>query len=566
MMSVQVLLKSVVASTLIAGSSGNFLALDEAKSRARGHAISKTEISMSLNSSIDSVLGSQDGTDGERIAAIEASVWRTFQSLPKNDLGRLAPRSVRYLVHNYFSKEHGWLLEGLESNAIQASASEMHSANILQEKAPLLVEALLEDRAHGRGLNFEDIVMMIAALEKLIFNESVQTLSHAYTLNKLDPTHELNHAGVQEVLQSYLLLFRQGESANYSDSDFHLDYKAKVRALSPAWQDFVDYAQDAWLNSEYAARQTRNPFHAEWHSFEAVAEVVQDLAHNYGKWQNGDCMAMKEHLMQMSPDNSGRVPLDRFYKEEHGALYHFHESVDYLKSIGALESGHGRTPQVRIANYVYGPTNCIARSAYYSVCCLNECEAVMNHLEGQVQAPVASPEQLLRLTEDLASSSVDAPRLLSDTLRSKLHAIAERSGGAVPLHGRLFKQWLHYAYPNECAYPAQDLSAAAQSPATWKDGKSRASAEDKDQHIAEAVSYEDLAAPLEHWSDDEELFVLEDEPLTLRAAVKNAFTFGVRLAPILAILRGAYSAILTAKRVHSGQPLDYQKEQLGLLV
>eukprot|EP00929_Paragymnodinium_shiwhaense_P068956 TRINITY_DN3478_c0_g1_i1.p1 TRINITY_DN3478_c0_g1~~TRINITY_DN3478_c0_g1_i1.p1 ORF type:complete len:566 (-),score=156.69 TRINITY_DN3478_c0_g1_i1:79-1776(-) len=565
-MSLQVF-RSVFASVFIAGTSGNFLALDEAKSRSRGHAISRVEVSTSVNASIETVLGVHDGVDGERVASIEASVWRTFQSLPKNELGRLAPRSVRYLVHNYFSKEHGWLLEGLESSAIQASESEMQSASILQEKAPLLVEALLEDRAHGRGLTFEDVVMMIAALEKLIFNESVHTLRDAYNLNKLDPTHELNHAGVQEVLQSYLLLFRQGDAASRTDSEFHLDYKARVRALSPAWQDFVDYAQDAWLNSEYAARHTRNPFHGEWHSFESVAEVVQDLAHNYGKWQNGDCMAMKEHLMEMSPDNSGRVPLDRFYKEEDGALYHFHESVDYLKSIGALETAHGRTPQVRIANYVYGPTNCIARSAYYSVCCLNECEAVMNHIEGKVQAPMASPEQLIRVTEDLASSSVDAPRLISDTLRAKLHAIAERSGGAVPLHGRLFKQWLHFAYPNECAYPAQDLSAVAQSPATWKDGKSRASAEAKDQHIAEAVSYEDLAAPLEHWSDDEELFVvIEEEPLTLRSMVKGTFSIGVRLAPILAILRGAYSAILTAKRVHSGQPLDYKKEQLGLMV
>merc|ERR1719326_2876037 len=53
---------------------------------------------MNVNSSIETVLGMHNGADDDkRVSAIEASIWRTFQSLPKNELGRLAPRSVRYL-------------------------------------------------------------------------------------------------------------------------------------------------------------------------------------------------------------------------------------------------------------------------------------------------------------------------------------------------------------------------------------------------------------------------------------------------------------------------------------
>jgi len=53
----------------------------------------------------------------------------------------------------------------------------------------------------------------------------------------------------------------------------------------------------------------------------------------------------------------------------------------------------------------------------------------------------------------MPSDTIDAPRNLSATLLSRLDAIAERHEGRVPLHGRLFAQWMHHAYPHECMYP-----------------------------------------------------------------------------------------------------------------
>jgi hypothetical protein len=35
----------------------------------------------------------------------------------------------------------------------------------------------------------------------------------------------------------------------------------------------------------------------------------------------------------------------------------------------------------------------------------------------------------------------------------RLDEVAAHHGGLVPLHGRLFAQWMHYAYPRECPYP-----------------------------------------------------------------------------------------------------------------
>jgi len=58
------------------------------------------EIALNLNVSIENIMG--DHTEFGNTAGIEQSISRTFQALPKNHLGRLAPRAVRFIAHNYF--------------------------------------------------------------------------------------------------------------------------------------------------------------------------------------------------------------------------------------------------------------------------------------------------------------------------------------------------------------------------------------------------------------------------------------------------------------------------------
>merc|ERR1719271_1868351 len=165
--------------------------------------------------------------------------------------------------------------------------------------------------------------------------------------------------------------------------------------------------------------------------------------------------------MDAHPDGSGRVPLSTFHSQPPGRsvnknmiVYQFAESADYLRQIGALDDTESGNPRVLISNYITGPTNCLTGSTYFSVCCLNECELLLNEIEGSVLAPTAYPEHLLGLVSRLSSPSVDAPRQLSRSLEDKIHKIADLHGGMVPLQGRLFSQWLHYAFPNECPYPS----------------------------------------------------------------------------------------------------------------
>jgi len=119
--------------------------------------------------------------------------------------------------------------------------------------------------------------------------------------------------------------------------------------------------------------------------------MVINLAEGHGKWQNADCRDMKEHLMTLDKRGNGRIPLDTFYKTDAGSAYEFTESREYLREVGALDESLKGNPSVLIANYLAGPSNCIASNSYYSVCCLSECEHLMNDIEEHTKGPTASP-------------------------------------------------------------------------------------------------------------------------------------------------------------------------------
>merc|ERR1719409_2615328 len=150
--------------------------------------IATSEVESTLRSSLEDALGGGRGMEAHRLAAIEKSIWQTFQSLPKNEQGRLGPKAVRYIVHSYFAKEHGWLIQGLEPHGHSTNVSEVHEVSILQDKAPALVEALLENQQSDRGLALGDVVTMIAVLERLIFDESMELLGESYKLNDQSAT------------------------------------------------------------------------------------------------------------------------------------------------------------------------------------------------------------------------------------------------------------------------------------------------------------------------------------------------------------------------------------------
>merc|ERR1740130_1940360 len=251
--------------------------------------------------------------------------------------------------------------------------------------------------------------------------------------------------------------------------------------------------------------------------FATLVKVAETVGEQFGKFQDAECKGLKAALVKKEDRESGRVRLSDFYKPAADGAdggWQFQESVGYLRQLGALDESNPDEPRVMITNYLSSQANCIASSDYYSVCCLNECEDLFGHLEQDIAAPETTATRIAELISALPSSSVSAPRVLSETLRTRLHNIGDEHGGLVQLHSRLFSQWMHHAYPRECPFPHMSGTTSQQSAKDWGDDAS-ASEEELSQFTSVANSTSEVesvevkdAHDLMMWSHEEELLIV----------------------------------------------------------
>merc|ERR1719486_533973 len=229
---------------------------------------------------------------------------------------------------------------------------------------------------------------------------------------------------------------------------------------------------------------------------------------------------MKDALVSMDSHHTGRVPLSMFYNTAVNTDWRFGESESYLRELGALDESSSITgPQVIIPNYIQATSNCIVSTSHYLVCCQNECEEILGEIELALASPTASPKEILAFVANMTSrgsieddESDESPQLKGE-LTEQLELIANMQGGVVPLHGRLFSQWLHYVFPRQCPFPHKLGLTSSVTPiqygedyvATDSDMKKHAVNASK-ASIPISVNKDELQW-MSQWSPDEELIV-----------------------------------------------------------
>jgi len=208
-----------------------------------------------------------------------------------------------------------------------------------------------------------------------------------------------------------------------------------------------------------------------------------------------------------------------------------------LKQLGALDdSSAWLGPQVIITNYMQAASNCIVSAPHYRVCCMNECEDILDEVEAVVKAPLGNPSTILAVLENHTISLDDKTMKMSDPLRKQLEDIAAASpGGKVPLHGRLFAQWLHYAFPQECPFPHKSGATVALTPNEF--GDQYLSSEDEmlkhaSLKTGEAPADMDDSDMFAAWSHEEELL---SDHTHLHAPWESRFSFSFGFVALLAI-------------------------------
>jgi hypothetical protein len=379
----------------------------------------------------------------------------TFASLPKNEYGDVGHTAVRYALHRLFVARHGWYIRGLDPQGESFSGNS--PADVLKGQVPERVQHVIEKLLYGRGFGLYETAVLAAVLENMIHKEAIFRASVVFEMLDMDSNEKHSAVNIDFAIDNYMAAYIMGQDVTLMGKSHATSLMSGMNDNYPGWKD-----TQMWTRAIRASHG-----HGTF-TFRETVNVLIEIGEKYGKWQNKECMGMKKQLMDLENERNGCVPVENFYKGmlEHGK-WQFSESPDYLRNLGALDESNPNHLQVLIPNYLGGASNCVASSGYYSVCCVNECEEILGRIEQHVQAPDALPEELASFVSMLSSSTVHTNRTLPASLLRHLKEIAEIHEGRVPLHSRLFMQWMHNAYPHECPYPHLTGTTAPKTPEAW---------------------------------------------------------------------------------------------------
>jgi len=528
--------------------------------------MSVEELRSTMLDELMSALGSGNRVTESRLAKIEEALRPTFNSMTKNKFGNLEHSAVRYVLHRLFVQRHGMYVKGLDSAGAAWIGDLSSPTSVLEDKVPAYVMALFEERLQGRGLGLHETAILAATLEHLIHNEAVHRLEASYQAHGLSVQDRVPRKKTQEIIDTYMVLFIMGKNASDLTPEMVKQERDEIEEVYPSWTESQKFSHGV-MDEFFTANSADDEFAPEQVTFNATAKIVEEIGERYGRWQDVECHDLKGALMKMENPGTGRVPLKRFYGDALDGAWQFTESVEYLRELGALDETDPDGKTVILSNYINSPSNCLASSSIYSVCCLNECEELMGHIEAAVGEPDGTRQKILEVVGNLPSNTESAPRQVSVELQTLLDDVASTHDGRVPLHGRLFAQWMHHAYPRECPYPHKSGTTKPMSPDEWLEEKgSEAVAEDHEMlyHVTDpptaADSPQATSAATSNagkkpimWTVDEELVVTTTRPPNralrkLWALVRNLgilvalVTMGMSLRQMVGVSFGTFGA------------------------
>jgi len=295
--------------------------------------------------------------------------------------------------------------------------------------------------------------------EDLIHKEASSRLEEVYDVFGLSRVELVDEGTVEKAMHAYMALYTSGGNTTVRTRKDLESKKARLDKKTATW---VSTVQKEVAQTEETCDVSGN---CDQLDFDAATRVAEQIAEQYSMFNDDLCQDLKSTLLNVEHGDTGSLLLTDFYRVGLRGHWNFTETEDYLRVLGALDESDPKAPRILVPNYVYSRPNCLASSSIYEVCCRNECEDLMTHIENQISAPSAKPRRILQIVSALPSSTVTAPRTLPASLTNKLDEVARVHGSRVKLHSRLFAQWLHHAFPRECPRPHL-LGSSQQGPQT----------------------------------------------------------------------------------------------------
>jgi len=477
--------------------------------------------------------------DHGALDAIERVLAPVYATLPKNANGKLSHAAVCYALHRYFVQQHGWFINGMSPDGSGWNGSS--TTTPMQERAPAHVQELLEQHLGSRGLSLRELAALASVLHNQVSQEYVGRSDRAYRMAGAPMDGRATEEQFTKAITLWMTMLIIGPDMPKVNNKQILGAASRMRRYFPHWDDLLFWVQDVRHSVAYTQRAQQNPFVGASPPLEAMHQVAAEVPRRFGQWHNSMCVDMKSALLGLEDTRStGRVSLGAFYGgKSAGDDWRFVESVEYLRQLGALDESDPKRLRVIIPNYLSGPNNCIEASEMHTYCCKDECGMIVAEVERGIAAPTGAPPDIARIVSRISSDTVDAPRNLTSEMMSKLESVASRHGGRVPLHGRLFAQWMHHAFPNECPHPHISGTTAPKTTEgfTKIGGKVSVTAVERAQHIAAHTaptkSQEESVESL-LWSEDEELLSYDDLDLQYPRKIGSLRSLSI-LASLLAL-------------------------------
>lgn len=498
-----------------------------------------------FQSAMNAVLGCGGDGGRERLAEVQIALEPMWRTLPKDGVGKVEWRTLRYMAHRYFMQQSNLLIRGFEPNLVVNAPHEGHAA-VLNNTSPHFIERLQEQGRAGRGFSLEDASALVVTLEQLIFDGESALLATVYEREKLLRHEIVAEEKLLEILETYLVHWVIG---NDDESLEILEQNRTLRQESmPQWQALQSFASGRIKALNFARQRAAKPRLTHGYTYHDAHEVVGSITKSFASFWESECKEMKRLLVDMDTSGTGRVTLSQFFAAGLKDDWRFGESEMYLQSLGALDQSstwHGT--QVIIPNYLQAASNCIISAPHYLVCCTNECEDIIGEIEIAIGASSALPTEIFEAVGNITSASDDDGLLLKleGTLATQLRRVAESHGGKVPLHGRLFAQWMHYMFPHECPFPYKAGMTSSLTPMEFGDNF-YATDREKRQYVSEASDANRNRLPEDEPDDEEsQQWSLEHEELfadyssEIHAPWEVQYTYalgGLALSALLAIL------------------------------
>merc|ERR1719281_1422193 len=453
--------------------------------------------------------------DHGALDAIERTLAPMYATLPKNANGKLGHATVCYALHRYFVQQHGWFINGMSPDGSGWNGSS--TTTPMQERAPAHVQELLERNLGSRGLNLRELAALASVLHNQVNQEYLGRSDRAYRVTGAPMEGRATEQQFTKAITLWMTMLIIGPDMHRVNNKQIFGAASRMKRYFPHWGDLLLWVEDVRQNVAYTQRVRQNPFVGASLPLEAMHRVASEVPRRFGRWHDSLCVDMKSALLGLEDTrNTGRVSLGAFYGgKSAGKDWRFIESVDYLRQLGALDESDPKRVRVIVPNYLSGPNNCIEASEVHTYCCKDECGVLVAEVERGIAAPMGAVGDIVTIVSQISSDTVEAPRNLTSELMSKLESVATRHGGRVPLHGRLFAQWMHHAFPNECPHPHVSGTTAPKTTEAFKKsgGNVFVTSKDRAQYIAAHMPLqkmkEERVSSL-FWSEEEELLSYDD--------------------------------------------------------